>query len=43
VKANDNSGIYHVPGQAYYDATNARNCYATPAAAERDGYRASKV
>jgi hypothetical protein len=43
VKANDNSGIYHVPGQRYYDATNARNCYATTAAAERAGYRASKV
>lgn len=43
VKANDNSGIYHVPGQQFYDVTNARNCFATPSAAEAAGYRASKV
>ncbi len=43
VKGNANSGIYHQPGQQYYSATNANNCYASGAAAERDGYRASKV
>jgi hypothetical protein len=41
VKANDNSGIYHVPGGEFYDATNARNCFATTAAAQAAGYRAS--
>ena len=42
VKANDNSGIYHVPGQQHYGKTNARNCYASAAAAQAAGYRASK-
>jgi hypothetical protein len=43
VKANSNSGLYHQPWQQYYAVTNARNCYASAAAAEADGYRASKV
>jgi len=43
VKANDNSGIYHVPGGRFYDRTVAERCYATPAAAEADGYRAAKA
>ncbi|MCV7576238.1 thermonuclease family protein [Micrococcus luteus] len=42
VKANDNSGIYHVPGQQHYGKTNARNCYASAAAAQAAGYRAAK-
>lgn len=42
VKGNDNSFIYHVPGQQHYGRTNARNCYASAAAAEVDGYRAAK-
>lgn len=42
VKGNDNSFIYHVPGQQHYGRTNARNCYASAAAAEADGYRAAK-
>ncbi|MCT1871348.1 thermonuclease family protein [Micrococcus luteus] len=42
VKANDNSGIYHVPGQQHYGRTNARNCYASAAAAQADGYRAAQ-
>ena len=42
VKANDNSGIYHVPGQQHYGKTNARNCYASAAAAQADGYRAAR-
>lgn len=41
VKANDNSGIYHVPGGEFYNATNARNCFATEAAAQAAGYRKS--
>lgn len=43
VKANDNSGIYHVPGGRFYQRTVAERCYATPAAAEADGYRAAKA
>jgi hypothetical protein len=43
VTANDNSHIYHMPGQAYCDVTNARHCYATAAVAEAPGCRASKV
>ena len=42
VKGNDNSGIHHSPGQQDYARTNARNCYASAAAAEADGYRAAK-
>ena len=42
VKANDNSGIYHVPGQQHYGRTNARHCYASAAAAQADGYRAAE-
>mgnify|MGYP002649140611 CR=1 FL=1 len=42
VKANDNSGIYHVPGQQHYGKTNARHCYASAAAAQADGYRAAQ-
>ena len=42
VKANDNSGIYHMPGQQHYGKTNARNCYASAAAAQAAGYRAAK-
>ncbi len=43
VKGNDNSMIYHVPGQTYYSITNARHCYAHPADAEHDGYRAAQI
>ncbi|WIK82056.1 thermonuclease family protein [Micrococcus lylae] len=42
VKANDNSGIYHLPHNQAYSQTNARNCYATAAAAQAAGYRAAK-
>lgn len=42
VKANDNSGIFHVPGGRFYDRTKAERCYATPEAATADGYRAAK-
>jgi hypothetical protein len=43
VKANDNSGIFHVPGGRSYERTVAERCYATPAAAEADGYRQAKA
>ena len=36
VKANDNSGIYHVPGQQHYGKTNARHCYASASAAQAE-------
>jgi len=43
IKANDNSHIYHVPGGRFYKRTVAERCYATEAAAERDGYRRAKA
>jgi hypothetical protein len=42
VKANDNSGIYHVPSGRFYDRTGAERCYAEASDAEADGYRAAK-
>jgi hypothetical protein len=42
VKANDNSGIFHVPGGRFYERTQAERCYRDAAAAEADGYRAAK-
>ena len=42
IKANRNSGIYHEPGGRFYDRTQPERCYADPAAAEADGYRAAK-
>jgi hypothetical protein len=43
VKANDNSGIYHVPGGRFYDRTVPERCYADTDDAEADGYRAAKA
>lgn len=43
IKGNDNSGIYHVPGQRHYHQTNARNCFPSEAAARAAGFRKSKV
>lgn len=43
VKGNDNSGIYHVPGQRFYDATNARRCFITEQDAINAGFRRSQV
>ena len=40
IKGNQ-SGLYHVPGGAYYEVTNPEECFATPAAAEAAGYEAS--
>jgi hypothetical protein len=42
VKANANSGIYHLPGGKFYDRTRAERCYVDAAAAEADGYRAAR-
>jgi hypothetical protein len=42
VKANDNSGIYHVPGGRFYDRTVPERCYARTEECEADGYRAAK-
>lgn len=43
VKANDNSGIYHVPGGRFYDRTVPERCYATTDDAAADGYRPAKA
>ena len=43
VKANDNSGIYHVPGGRFYDRTVAERCYANGDDALADGYRPAKT
>lgn len=43
IKANANSGIYHVPGGRFYDRTVPERCYASTADAEADGYRAAKA
>ncbi|MEX1006299.1 MAG: hypothetical protein WD271_00460 [Acidimicrobiia bacterium] len=42
VKAKLASGIFHVPGGANYDRTNADRCYISPEAAEIDGLRPAK-
>jgi hypothetical protein len=41
VKGNQ-SGIYHVPGGAFYSRTNPEECFATEWAAVKAGYRRSK-
>jgi hypothetical protein len=43
VKANNNSGIYHVPGGRFYDRTVAERCYANADDALADGYRPAKA
>jgi hypothetical protein len=43
VKANDNSGIYHVLGGRFYARTVPERCYATADDAEADGYRRAKA
>ncbi|MEM1332385.1 MAG: nuclease, partial [Actinomycetota bacterium] len=42
IKANDNSGIFHVPGGRFYERTKAERCYADETGAEADGYRRAK-
>ena len=43
VKANDNSGIYHVPGGRFYARTKPERCYAEAERAAADGYRPAKA
>ncbi|MDA3030852.1 MAG: hypothetical protein O3B90_00790 [Actinomycetota bacterium] len=43
IKANDKSGIFHVPGGRFYDRTKAARCYATAAEAVADGYRSAQA
>lgn len=43
IKGNANSGIYHVPGQRFYDATHPEDCFRTERAAVAAGYRRAKV
>lgn len=43
IKANDNSGIFHVPGGRFYERTVPERCYADAHDAEADGYRRSKA
>lgn len=43
IKANDNSGIFHVPGGRFYARTMPERCYATAADALTDGYRQAKA
>ena len=43
LKANDNSGIFHVPGGRFYDRTVPERCYATADDALADGYRQAKA
>lgn len=43
IKANANSGIFHVPGGRFYDRTIPERCYADEASAESDGYRRAKA
>jgi hypothetical protein len=42
IKANSNSGIFHVPGGRFYNQTRAERCYALADDAEADGYRRAK-
>lgn len=42
IKAKAASGIYHQPGGLSYERTKPDRCYADPASAESDGFRAAK-
>jgi len=43
IKGNESSGIYDMPDGSYYDLTEAEECFATEAAAQAAGYRASEL
>jgi hypothetical protein len=43
IKANDKSGIFHVPGGRFYERTVPERCYADAHDAEADGYRQAKA
>ena len=42
IKRNKDSGIYHRPGQQFYNKTVAEQCFSNSEDAERAGYRAAK-
>lgn len=42
VKANDNSGIFHMPDGRFYARTRAGRCYSDADAALADGYREAR-
>lgn len=42
VKGNLRSGVFHLPGMAHYDRTNADRCYRDAGGAEADGLRQAK-
>ena len=42
VKAKTSSGIFHVPGGAFYDRTTPDRCYPDAAAAQAGGLRQAK-
>lgn len=43
IKGNASSGIYHQPGDEFYEETNPEDCFATPQEAEDAGYRAAEA
>ncbi len=43
IKGNADSGIYHMPGGRYYNATKPEDCFRTEADAVRAGYRKSRA
>ena len=43
VKANDKSGIFHVPGGRFYERTRPDRCYPDTGSAIADGYRQAKT
>jgi len=42
IKANDNSGIFHLPAGRFYGRTKPERCYSNAEAAIADGYRQAK-
>ncbi len=42
IKANDNSGIFHIPDGRFYGRTKPERCYSNAEAAVADGYRQAK-
>ena len=43
IKGNESSGLYDMPDGSYYDLTEAEECFATEAAVQAAGYRASEL
>lgn len=43
IKADDDTKLYHRPGQQEYDVTNARHCFVSERTAQAAGYQASQV